>query len=47
MNSDEKKFVPVTITPFDLKAKVDLDAVNNLIDFYLAAGVKGFFANNF
>lgn len=45
MNSDVKKFVPVMITPFDLKAKVDLDVVNNLIDFYLAAGVKGFFAN--
>lgn len=45
MKSDEKKFVPVMITPFDLKAKVDLDVVNNLVDFYLAAGVKGFFAN--
>jgi 4-hydroxy-tetrahydrodipicolinate synthase len=33
------------ITPFNLKAKVDLDAVSTLIDFYLAAGVKGFFAN--
>jgi 4-hydroxy-tetrahydrodipicolinate synthase len=41
----EKKFVPVMITPFNLKAKVDLDAVTQLIDFYLAAGVKGFFAN--
>ena len=39
------KFVPVMITPFNLKAKVDLDAVSTLIDFYLAAGVKGFFAN--
>jgi len=39
------KFVPVMITPFNLKAKVDLDAVSKLIDFYLAAGVKGFFAN--
>jgi 4-hydroxy-tetrahydrodipicolinate synthase len=39
------KFVPVMITPFNLKAKVDLDAVSRLIDFYLAAGVKGFFAN--
>lgn len=39
------KFVPVMITPFNLKAKVDLDVVSNLIDFYLAAGVKGFFAN--
>lgn len=41
----EKKFVPVMITPYDLKAKIDLDAVSRLIDFYLAAGVKGFFAN--
>ena len=39
------KFVPVMITPFNLKAKVDLDVVGNLVDFYLAAGVKGFFAN--
>jgi len=41
----DRKFVPVMITPFNLKAKVDLDAVSTLIDFYLAAGVKGFFAN--
>jgi 4-hydroxy-tetrahydrodipicolinate synthase len=41
----DKKFVPVMITPFNLKAKVDLDVVSILIDFYLAAGVKGFFAN--
>lgn len=41
----EKKFVPVMITPFNLKAKVDMDVVSTLIDFYLAAGVKGFFAN--
>jgi 4-hydroxy-tetrahydrodipicolinate synthase len=42
---DEKRFVPVMITPFNLKAKVDQDAVSRLVDFYLAAGVKGFFAN--
>lgn len=41
----EKKFVPVMITPFSLKAKVDLDVVSRLVDFYLAAGVRGFFAN--
>jgi 4-hydroxy-tetrahydrodipicolinate synthase len=41
----DKKFVPVMITPFNLKAKVDLNVVSHLIDFYLAAGVKGFFAN--
>jgi 4-hydroxy-tetrahydrodipicolinate synthase len=45
MNSTEKKFVPVMITPFDLKAKVDHEALDALIDFYLRAGVKGFFAN--
>jgi 4-hydroxy-tetrahydrodipicolinate synthase len=41
----EKKFVPVMITPFNLKAKVDLDVVSTLVEFYLAAGVKGLFAN--
>ena len=41
----ERKFVPVMITPFDLKAKVDLGVVSALVEFYLAAGVKGFFAN--
>jgi 4-hydroxy-tetrahydrodipicolinate synthase len=45
MRVNEKKFVPVMITPFNLKAKVDLDAISRLVDFYLAAGVKGFFAN--
>jgi len=45
MYTSEKKFVPVMITPFNLKAKVDLDTVSMLVDFYLAAGVKGFFAN--
>lgn len=44
-NNSDKKFVPVMITPFNLKAKVDLDVVSTLVDFYLAAGVKGFFAN--
>lgn len=45
MKTNDKKFVPVMITPFNLKAKVDFDVVSALIDFYLAAGVKGFFAN--
>jgi 4-hydroxy-tetrahydrodipicolinate synthase len=39
------KFVPVMITPFDLRAQVDLDVVSMLVEFYLAAGVKGLFAN--
>ena len=45
MSTIGKKFVPVMITPFNLKAKVDFDAVSRLVDFYLAADVKGFFAN--
>jgi 4-hydroxy-tetrahydrodipicolinate synthase len=45
MPTTDKKFVPVMITPFNLKAKVDLEAVSTLVEFYLAAGVKGFFAN--
>ena len=45
MNSNEKKFVPVMITPFNLKAQVDFDAVAKMVDFYIAAGVKGLFAN--
>jgi 4-hydroxy-tetrahydrodipicolinate synthase len=45
MSNSDKKFVPVMITAFNLKAKVDLDVVSTLVDFYLAAGVKGFFAN--
>ncbi|HVW60148.1 MAG TPA: dihydrodipicolinate synthase family protein [Puia sp.] len=43
--SPEKKFIPVMLTPFNLKAQVDLDVVSQLIEFYLAAGVKGLFAN--
>jgi len=40
-----KKFVPVMITPFTTDMKIDFDVLSRLIDFYLAAGVKGFFAN--
>ena len=42
---DEKKFVPVMITPFGSDLKIDYDNVSRVIDFYLAAGAKGFFAN--
>src|SRR6185295_14944223 len=41
----DKKFVPVMITPYKQNGQVDLDGVSALMDFYLAAGVKGFFAN--
>jgi 4-hydroxy-tetrahydrodipicolinate synthase len=43
--SSEKKFVPVMITPFTTDMKIDFEMLSRLIDFYLAAGVKGFFAN--
>lgn len=43
--SEVKKFVPVMITPFDSKGRIDMDAVFALVDFYLNAGVKGLFAN--
>lgn len=40
-----KKFVPVMITPYTPQAQIDFDMLKKLIDFYLAAGVKGLFAN--
>jgi 4-hydroxy-tetrahydrodipicolinate synthase len=43
--AEDKKFVPVMITPFLQSGKIDFDTLTRLIDFYLAAGVKGFFAN--
>jgi 4-hydroxy-tetrahydrodipicolinate synthase len=45
MNTFQNKFVPVMITPFNLKAKVDLEVVSELVEFYLSTGVKGLFAN--
>lgn len=41
----EKKFVPVMVTPFTSNGKIDFDGLAALVDFYLVAGVKGFFAN--
>src|SRR5688572_3459973 len=43
--SEDKKFVPVMITPFLENSTIDFNGLSALIDFYLAAGVKGFFAN--
>lgn len=40
-----RKFVPVMITPFTPQAQIDYEMLKRLIDFYLAAGVKGLFAN--
>ncbi len=41
----DKKFVPVMITPYKQNGQIDFEGLSKLIDFYLAAGVKGFFAN--
>jgi len=40
-----KKFVPVMVTPYKKDGQIDFDGVSRLMDFYIAAGVKGFFAN--
>ncbi len=42
---NDKKFVPVMITPFLSNSKIDYDNLSRLIDFYEAAGAKGYFAN--
>lgn len=41
----DKKFVPVMITPFRQNGEIDYDALARLVEFYLAAGAKGLFAN--
>jgi 4-hydroxy-tetrahydrodipicolinate synthase len=41
----DKKFVPVMVTPFKQNGQVDYDTLSRLTDFYMAAGVKGYFAN--
>jgi len=43
--ADEKKFVPVMITPFTTDLKIDYTGLSSLIDLYLASGAKGLFAN--
>jgi 4-hydroxy-tetrahydrodipicolinate synthase len=45
VKADEKKFVPVMITPYNTGLKIDFDALSRLIDFYIDSGAKGFFAN--
>ena len=41
----DKKFVPVMITPYRKDGRIDFDGLSRLMDFYMASGVKGFFAN--
>jgi len=44
-SQSDKKFVPVMITPFKSDLSIDYDGLSGLIDFYLASGARGFFAN--
>ena len=39
------RFVPVMITPYHDDGTIDFDHLSRLVDFYLAAGAKGLFAN--
>ena len=41
----DKKFVPVMVTPYLQNGQIDFDCLSRLTDFYMAAGVKGYFAN--
>lgn len=41
----DKKFVPVMLTPYKKNGEIDYKGLSSLMDFYLAAGAKGFFAN--
>jgi 4-hydroxy-tetrahydrodipicolinate synthase len=43
--TSDKKFVPVMITPYKQNGQIDFDGLSRLMDFYAAAGVKGYFAN--
>ena len=43
--NNDRKFVPVMITPYRRDLKIDFDALSRLVDFYHVSGAKGFFAN--
>lgn len=43
--NNEKKFVPVMLTPFDEKGAVDYPVLSRLTEYYIEAGAKGLFAN--
>ena len=43
--AEQKKFVPVMITPFTQDLKIDYAGLSALTDHYLASGAKGLFAN--
>jgi len=44
-NTSDKIFIPVMLTTYHQDGSIDYDGMSRLMDFYLAAGAKGFFAN--
>lgn len=42
---NEKKFIPVMLTPFRENGNIDFDALTQLTHFYINSGAKGLFAN--
>lgn len=45
MEQVKKGFIPVMLTPFKSNGDIDLDALTQLTEMYLQAGVAGLFAN--
>lgn len=45
MTQIKKKFVPVMLMPFQDDNKIDYNALDQLVEFYLEAGAGGLFAN--
>ncbi len=45
MITQDKKFVPVMVTPYDEAGNIDFDGLTNLTEYYIAAGARGLFAN--
>lgn len=45
MTIQEKKFVPVMLTPFTNEGKIDIKGLSLLTEYYIQNGAKGLFAN--
>ena len=43
--NNEKKFIPVMLTPFKKDGSIDFEALTALTNYYLNSGAKGLFAN--
>lgn len=44
-NMNQKRFIPVMLTPFKEDKSIDYDNLDRLIDYYLFSGATGLFAN--